>query len=447
MWWIIKYEQIHICFFGRAILDTRDVIELVILIILILLSAFFSSAETALTTVSKFSLRALADSGNKRAARVLKVTENSSKLISTILIGNNIVNISASALTTTFVTTVFGSRAVGVATGILTLIVLLFGEITPKTLAQMYNTKISLLYIDVIQFLMFILTPVIFVVDKIAGVIFFILRIDRNASAQKMTEDELISMVNVSEEEGVIEDKEKEMITNVVDFGDSIARDVMIPRADMASVSSDISYRELLELYMEVPYTRIPVYESTKDNIVGILHIKDLFFYKATHTNIEDFSVTKIMRKPLYVYEFQKTNSLLHSMKTNSNAMCIVLDEYGICIGLVTMEDLVEEIIGDIKDEYDYAEHNNIIKIDDSHFSVDGSIKLDDLSDLLNIDIQSEDYDSLGGYITELLDHIPAKGDTVRDEIAVYKVTDMDKKRVARVLLEFLPSSYDNETL
>ena len=187
-------------------MDPNSIIQLIILVILILLSAFFSSAETALTTVNKYALRSMADSGNKRAARVLKVTENSAKLISTILIGNNIVNISASSLATTLTTRVFGSAAVGISTGILTLLILIFGEITPKTVAQLYSVKISLLYVDIIKFLMFVLTPVIWIVNKLADVIFFILRIDKNNTGAKITEDELRTVVNVSEEEGVIED-------------------------------------------------------------------------------------------------------------------------------------------------------------------------------------------------------------------------------------------------
>ncbi len=421
-------------------MESDAIIQLIVLIILLILSAFFSSAETALTTVNKYALRSLADNGNKRAARVLKVTDNSSKLISTILIGNNIVNISASALTTTLTTKLFGSSAVGLATGILTLLVLLFGEITPKTLAQLYNLKISMVYIDIIEFLMFILTPFVFIVDKIANVIFFILRINRNGVSQKITEDELLTMVNVSEEEGVIEDNEKEMITNVVDFGDSRARDIMIPRVDMTIVPIDSSYEDLLKVYMEVPYTRIPVYEDSRDNIIGILHVKDLFFYKATHKDIDDFNLREIIREPLYVYEYQKTNDLLANMKTDSNSMAIVLDEYGISAGLVTMEDLVEEIIGDIKDEYDMAEHNNLIQLDSTHYSADGSIKLDDLNDMLNLNIQSENYDSLGGYIIELLDRLPVKGDTVSDGVLSCLVTEMDKKRTARVLIEILPA-------
>jgi CBS domain containing-hemolysin-like protein len=419
-------------------LDPSSITQLIILIILLFLSGFFSSAETALTTVNKYTLRVMSDNGNKRARKVLKITEDSSKLISTILIGNNIVNISASALTTTLTTHLFGSKSVGIATGILTLLVLLFGEITPKTLAQLYSVKISLIYVDIISFLMLILTPVIYIVNLIANIVFHIFRIDKNASAQKITEDELISMVNVSTEEGVIEDKEKEMITNVVDFGDSIARDIMIPRADMTIVNVDSCYEDLLKLYMEVPYTRIPIYEDSRDNIIGILHVKDLFFYKATH-DITNFDVRNIKREPLYVYEYQKTNDILTHMKTNSNSIAIVLDEYGVSIGMITMEDLVEEIIGDIKDEYDSAEHNNIIKIDATHYSIDGSIKLDDLNDYFHLNIESDDYDSIGGYIIQLLDHLPSKGETATDGVISCKVTEMDKKRVARVLLELLP--------
>ncbi len=414
------------------------IIQLITIILLILLSAFFSSAETALTTVNKFTLRSMADNGNKRAARVLKLISNSDKLISTILIGNNIVNISASALATTLTTNLFGSKAVGIATGILTLLILLFGEITPKTLAQNNSVKISILYVDVVRFLVYIFTPFVFIINKISHVIFWILRMDTNGSAKSITEDELITMVNVSEEEGVIENKEKEMITNVVDFGDSRVRDIMIPRTDVTMVPVTATYDELLKQYMEVPYTRLPVYKDSRDNVIGILHVKDLFFYKATH-DINNFDVTNIVREPFYVYEFQKTNDLLANMKSSSNSIGIVLDEYGVCVGLISMEDLIEEIIGDIKDEYDDAEHNNIVKIDDAHYSIDGGIKLDDLNDALDLDIESEDYDSIGGYIIQLLDHLPSVGDTASDGVISCKVTKLDKNRVSRVLLEILP--------
>jgi CBS domain containing-hemolysin-like protein len=206
----------------------------------------------------------------------------------------------------------------------------------------------------------------------------------------------------------------------------------------------DSSYEELLELYMDVPYTRIPIYEDSRDHVIGILHVKDLFFYKATH-KVDNFDVRSIIREPLFVYEYQKTNDLLTNMKTSSNSIAIVLDEYGVTVGLITIEDLIEEIIGDIKDEYDMAEHNNIIKLDDSHYSVDGAMKLDDLNDNLELDISSEDYDSLGGYIIELLDRIPEEGAVASDGVISCKVTKMDNKRVARVLVELLPREEASE--
>ena len=283
--------------------------------------------------------------------------------------------------------------------------ILLFGEITPKTLAQNNSVKMSILYVDVVRFLVYIFTPFVFIINKISHVIFWILRMDTNGSAKSITEDELITMVNVSEEEGVIENKEKEMITNVVDFGDSRVRDIMIPRADVTMVPVTASYDELLKQYMEVPYTRLPVYKDSRDNVIGILHVKDLFFYKATH-DINNFDVAKIIREPLYVYEFQKTNDLLTNMKSSSNSIGIVLDEYGVSVGLI---------------------------------SIDGGSKLDDLNDALDLDIESEDYDSIGGYIIQLLDHLPAVGDTASDGVISCKVTKLDKKRVSRVLLEILP--------
>ena len=223
-----------------------------------------------------------------------------------------------------------------------------------------------------------------------------------------------------------------------MDFGDSRVRDIMIPRTDVTMVPVTATYDELLKQYMEVPYTRLPVYKDSRDNVIGILHVKDLFFYKATH-DINNFDVTNIVREPFYVYEFQKTNDLLANMKSSSNSIGIVLDEYGVCVGLISMEDLIEEIIGDIKDEYDDAEHNNIVKIDDAHYSIDGGIKLDDLNDALDLDIESEDYDSIGGYIIQLLDHLPSVGDTASDGVISCKVTKLDKNRVSRVLLEILP--------
>lgn len=413
-----------------------SMMQLVAIVVLVLLSAFFSSAETALTTVNKHRLRALSEEGNRTASKVLKLVDNPSKLLSAILIGNNIVNISASALATTFTTEVFGSKFIGVSTGVLTLVVLLFGEITPKTLATVYNEQMSMIYIHVIAPLTTILTPVIWVVDKLSNVIFFILRVDRNAANNQMTEGELRTIVDVSVEDGVLEKEEKSMINNVVDFGDSKAKDIMVPRADMVLVSVDASFDEVFEAFNEEHYSRLPVYDESKDTVIGIVYMKDLFFYQNDKENAKkNFSIRSIMRDPFFVYEYQKTSSIMAELRKRFVSMAIVLDEYATAVGLITIEDLLEEIVGEIRDEYDMYELEIVTKISDNQYEIDASMKLGDLEDVIGFELESEDYDSLGGYVIEILDHLPSEGETVKKDGVTFKVVSMDKNRIDRVLL------------
>ena len=417
------------------LVDTGSVIRLIILIVLLILSGFFSSAETALTTVSINKLKTVVDEGGrrgKRARRVLRMRDNSSKLLSTILIGNNIVNISASALMTVLCTNVFGSKYIGVATGLLTFFVLVFGEITPKTVATKYNLNLSLWFSGVIEFLMTMLTPIIWFVNLICRGIFKIFGIDPDMNPDQMTESELLKIVDVSSEEGVIENSEKEMITNVVDFGDAVSKDVMIPRADMVSIDINASIDEVYKLIEEEGYTRIPVYDESKDHVIGILNIKDLML--ALLKNDKDsITVKELVREPVYVYEYQKTAQIFADMKSSSVTMCIVLDEYGITAGLITMEDLVEEIVGDIRDEYDEDENELIKEISEGHYDVDGAVKLDDLNDAIGTQLVSEDYDSIGGLMIELLDRIPKEGDVVRTGEVTLKCGRVTNNRVERV--------------
>lgn len=420
-------------------MDPSSTFQLVVLIALVMLSAFFSSAETALTTVSQHKLRALVEQGNKRAAKVIRITENSGKLLSAVLIGNNIVNISASSLATVLFTNLYGSTAVGITTGVLTLVILIFGEITPKTVAKVHNVKLALLYADIIAGLMWILTPVIWLLDLICAGIFKILHIDPQAG-DTITEGELRAIVNVSHEEGVIEGEEKEMITNVVDFGDSLAKDVMVPRVDMVFISVDATVEEILNTYMDEQYTRLPVYEESKDNVIGILHVKDFFFYYATHKDGE-FNIREIIREPFFTYELQKTSDLMNEMRKGPMSMAIVLDEYGVTAGLVTLEDLVEEIVGDIRDEYDDEEREAVRQIEENLYEVDGSMNLEDLNDILGLEIHSEDYDSVGGHMIELLEHLPEEGDTATEGNVTYTVEQMQMNRIEKVLVKILPET------
>lgn len=413
-----------------------SMMQLAALVVLVFLSAFFSSAETALTTVNKHRLRALSEEGNKTAEKVLKFVDNPSKLLSAILIGNNIVNISASALATTFTTAAFGSKFIGISTGVLTLVVLLFGEITPKTLATVYSEKMSMIYIHIIAPMTLVLIPVIWIVDRLSDVIFFILRVDRNAATNQMTEGELRTIVDVSVEDGVLEKEEKSMINNVVDFGDSKAKDIMIPRADMVLVSVDASFDEVFKAFNEEHFSRLPVYDESKDTVIGIVYMKDLFFYQNEKDNArKNFSVRSIMREPFFVYEYQKTSSIMSELRKRFVSMAIVLDEYATAVGLITVEDLLEEIVGEIRDEYDMYELEMVRKLSDNQFEIDASMKLSDLEDGIGLELESEDYDSLGGYVIELLDHLPCEGETVKKDGVTFKVMSMEKNRIDRVLL------------
>lgn len=420
-------------------MDSGDATQLIVLLILLLLSAFFSSAETAMTTVNKIHIMALADEGNKRAQLLLKIIDNPGKLLSTILIGNNIVNLSASSLATTWTTRVFGNIYVGLATGILTLLVLLFGEIVPKTVATLYAEKISLAYAALIFFLMKILTPVIFLVNLLSRMVLFLFRIDPDKKQDAMTEQELRTLVDVSHEDGVIETEERQMIYNVFDFGDSQARDVMVPRIDMSFVDVDTTYEELLTIFRKDGYTRYPVYENTTDTIIGTINMKDLLLRDSRN----EFSVRDILRKPYFTYEHKNTADLLMEMKEYSVNLAIVLDEYGATAGMITLEDLLEEIVGEIRDEYDADEEEDLQEIiPQREYISQGSAKLDDLNETLELDLESDDYDSVGGYIIEQLDRLPVPGEYYVTEDGLKLVVDeIEKNRIETVHI-YIPEGY-----
>lgn len=415
-------------------MDSSDAIQLLTLVLLLGLSAFFSSSETALTTVNKIRIRNLAEAGDKRAIILTKVTDNQGKMLSAILIGNNIVNISASSLATTLAIEVWGNKMVGVATGILTLLILVFGEITPKTLSTLSAESISLRCAKIIYVIMVVLTPIIFIVNQLSLAVLMLLRIDPHKKREAITEDELRTIVEVSHEVGVIESEEKKMINNVFDFGDSLAKDIMVPRIDMTFVNVDATYDELIDIFREEKYTRIPVYEDTTDNVIGIINMKDLLL---VDTN-EAFSIRSFLREPLYTYEYKKTAELMIEMRQTFNNIVIVLDEYGATAGLITLEDMLEEIVGEIRDEYDEDEEESLVQVKEREYLVEGSMKLDDLNDRLNLKLESEDYDSLGGLVIGLLDHLPDEGEEVVYEKIRLVVETVDKNRIDRIRM-YLP--------
>lgn len=418
-------------------MNPGDIIQLIILFILLFLSAFFSSAETALTTANHIRMMTLADEGNKKAARVLKITDDSGKMLSAILIGNNIVNLSASSLTTSLAIKAFGSVAAGVATGILTILILIFGEISPKTLATIHADKIAMAYSGIISALMKILTPVIFIINRLSHAFLHLLGVDSDKNRHLMTEEELKTIVDVSHESGIIETGEREMIHNVFDFSDAQAKEIMIPRIDMTFANINSTYQEILDIYRENHYTRIPVYENTTDNVIGIVNMKDLLLFE----DISHFAIRNIMRKPYFTYEKKNIAELFLEMQKNSINLVIVLDEYGITAGMISMEDLLEEIVGEIHDEYDYNETEMLTKISDTEYLAAGSMNLDDLNEELHIHLKSDDYDSIGGYFIGICDHLPQEGEQITTgEGVLLTVTAVHKNRIERIRIT-LPES------
>lgn len=421
-------------------MDSSDVTQIIILIILLALSAFFSSAETALTTVNKIRIRSLADEGRKRANTVLKITEDSGKMLSAILIGNNIVNLSAASLTTTLAYS-FGGSWVAAASGILTVAILLFGEITPKTMATIHAEKLSLLYAPVINIFMTVMTPVIFIINGLSYGVLYLFHVDPKAGSRTMTENELRTIVDVSHEDGVIESEEKEMIYNVFDLGDAKAKDVMVPRVNVTFADVESTYEELLEIFREDKFTRLPVFEGTTDNVIGTINMKDLLLYD----NTGSFHIRDIMREVYFTYEYKNISELLVEMRKTSFNIAVVLDEYGETAGLITLEDILEEIVGEIHDEYDENEEDFIKEINEREYIIEGFMNLDDLNDRLHLSLESDDYDSLGGFIIEHLDRLPEVGDFVVTPDGIKLVVEtLDKNRIASVHA-YLPEESESE--
>lgn len=410
-------------------------IELLEGVLLLLLSAFFSSAETCLVAVSRIKIRTLAQDGNKKAETVQKILDHEDKMLSAILIGNNLVNTSLSSLAATMAAR-FGGYAVGIATFLITFLLLVFGEITPKTMASQNAQRLALAYGPIILFLMRVLTPAIWFVNLFSSLILKLFHADKGSGQPSMTESELRTIVDVSHEEGVIEQDEKELLNNVFDFGDVRAKEIMVPRVHVVMADVNSTYDELLDLFRKEQFTRIPVFEETPDNIIGLVNMKDLLLSKGKDS--DSFEMRSILRKPYFTVENKKLSDLLMEMKASTFNMAMVLDEYGELAGIITVEDIIEEIVGDVHDEYDAHEAENIRKIDANTYVVKGFMNLHDINDALDLDLDSQDFDSIGGLLIDALGHLPKLGEqVVLENGIVLQVIQIHKNRIEemRVLL------------
>ncbi len=409
------------------------VFQIVVLVILIALSGFFSSSETALTTVSKIKIRTMANEGDARAKMVQKVTGNTQKMLSAILIGNNVVNISASSIATVLFVDLFGNSGAGIATGIMTLLVLIFGEITPKNMASRQALKLSLRVAGIIYAITVVLTPVIFVVNHICGFILKLTGADKDDKKAKMTEAEFRTIVDVGNESGAIENEEKDYINNLFDFSDTEVKELMIPRIDVTMINVNWSYAKVRSVFMKEMYTRIPVYDGDSDHVIGILNMKDLLKKK----DDEQFSLKSYLREPFFTYEFKNADELFNQMRKKRIHMAIVLDEFGSVSGIVTLEDLLEELVGDIQDEYDEREEKELTEDGPGEYTALGSMNLDDLSDELGLKLESEDYDTIGGYLLGLFDHLPRKGESyVSKDGVIFTASEVRHRRIEKVKIK-----------
>jgi len=411
-------------------LDSTILIQIIVLLILLIGSSFFSASETALMSLSKIRIRHMQDEGIKGAKLVASLIDDPNKLLTSILIGNNVVNIAATSISTSLFIALIGPQGVAVATFIMTILVLLFGEITPKTIAANSSEKVSILVSKPIKVIIFLLTPVVWVFNLITGVIFKILGVDNKNNQPYITEEELKTMVNVSHEEGVLEIEERQIINNVFQFGDMQAKEAMIQRLDMVVINIEDSYDEIIDMFKNEKLSRMPVYNESIDDIIGILNIKDVIFL--TDEEIKNFDINKYIREPFFTYEFKKITQLLEEMKIEKTQMAIVVDEYGGTSGLITIEDLVEVIVGDIEDEYD-EEDEEIIVIKEDEYVVEGSTKITDVNELIGVNLESEEFDSIGGFIIGHLKRLPEENEIIKVDNIEFRIESLDKNRIKKI--------------
>lgn len=420
--------------------------DFIILGVLLFLSMFFSASETALTALNKLRLRKMVEDKVKNADIIQKLMENQSKMLTTILIGNNLVNISASSFATSIaIKCSNGNNTIVMAvTVFLTVMIIIFGEVIPKTIATHNAEKISLFAAPIIYGCKYLFMPLAVIINFVSKY-FLKLFGFKFVERQLITEDELKNIVNVSTEEGVLEVDEHQMIHRVFDFGDITAEQVMIPRIDMITVPLTVSFDELMETFDEHKLSRLPIYNEDIDDIVGIIYLKDIIFIESKNVV---FDIENYMREIVFTYESKEIDKLFTQMRETRSSMAIVLDEYGGTAGLLTVQDIVEEIFGDIHDEDDDDEEIDLIKVNDTTFLVDGMVKLDDLSDEIDRVLLSDDFESIGGYVVGLFGEIPEEKAEIidNDSHILFVVDKLDKNRIERLKLEVLPIPNDDDT-
>ena len=408
-------------------------IQITILVALLFFSAFFSMSETALMSMSKIRLRHLVENHVKHAKLTQDLLDHPNQLLGTILVGNNLVNIAASAIATSIAIYFWNNKGVGIATFLMTLLILIFGEITPKNIAIDYTEEIVLFIAPIMNVFVKIFSPVVWVLTNFTNGFLHLFGLNKQEKKPLITEEELKTIVEVSSQEGVLESDEKEIIDNIFEYSDMRVKDIMIQRMDIVAVDVSATYEEVVAAFGEKQFSRIPVYEDTIDNIVGVLYAKDLFFIPLE--KIKQFDIKKYMREPFYTYEFIKISDFFRRMQGDRIHIAIVLDEYGGVAGIITMEDIIESILGDINDEYDPQDEEDIVCIKEGEYLVNGSVRLEDLNEEIGTHFESEDFESIGGFILGILGRIPRTGEIINYESIRFVIEKVDKSRIMKIRL------------
>ena len=406
-------------------------VEIIILAILLVLSGFFSGSEVALVSLTKIKVERMFKEKRFGSAYVKKLKDNPQRMLATILIGNNLANVAASAMATSIMIRIFQNYAVAIATGIMTLLILIFGEITPKSIAAKNDELISQLVAAPIWYLSIILAPVLNILDTFLNK--FIKLIGIKSKEKTITEEDNISMIKIAEEEGSIKKIEEKMIKSILEFDDISVAEISTPRRDMIMLDSKLKIKDAFKLFLKKSRTRMPVYEKHKDNIIGIAHIKDLM--KNVTGKNKNISISKIMYKPYFVPEVKKISDLLRQFQKRKEHMAIVVDEHGSITGLVTLEDVLAEIVGEIMDETDIIAPN-IEKIDKNIWIVNGKTDIDEVNDKLKMKLKGKGYDTLSGFILKYTGKIPKKGDETIYNKFKLKIEEINDNRISKVRVE-----------
>ncbi|MCI5839797.1 MAG: hemolysin family protein [Peptoniphilaceae bacterium] len=414
-------------------MTVSNIIELIAILICLSLSAFFSSGETAITSTNFLKIKQMEKNGEKNAPVLKKLVDNMQSLLTTILVGNNIVNILMTTLATILFTDILGAKGPIVSTIVITLVVLIFGEITPKTLASSNSEKIALKASKPLLFFMTSLKPLSFILSKITNLIIKLFVVE-NENKNEITTDDIKTLVGVSQEQGVLNDEEKEIINNVFDFGDNDAADIMTPRTDMESIQADITFEELEEFLLNSKHSRIPVYGENIDNIIGILHMKDLVNAILKSKKLD---LRKLVRPTFFAYEYMPILDLFKIMKKDNISLAVIIDEYGGTSGVVSIEDIVEELVGEIDDEYD-SKNDEIKQISKNEYIVDPSMNIDDVNDYFNINIEELKSDSIGGFVIDNLERLPKKNDKIIVDDIEFTIEDMKRYKIIKLKMKFL---------